>query len=271
MSQPGSVNNLLFGRLGVFAFILMLTLLPSVIAQRTPILSVTASNILDEVSQRARQSPSLSPVELAAYGNDLIAKKGFDYDFDVCDILSQRDRKQQSTAEVVVPYQLHSVSGGKLTFRFTIANPNEALCGECWSSIPLLRVTGDEMVLLAEGRQYRLKRPASFVLDEVYLVDATLKKVLRTWQLPYQVVPVGISADGAKLYVDFYKGQNLEDLVLEISENGPPQFRDRAMLKSTEGKMIENHPKDPSNAYLSFMTFRVDGKTYHLKFTGPCT
>src|SRR6185503_426683 len=134
-----------------------------------------------------------------------------------------------------------------------------------------LQVTDKEMVLLAAGNRHRVKRPAAFVLDEVYLVDATLKKVLRTWQLPYQAVPVGMSADGTKLYVDFYKGNNLDDLVLEVSENGPPQFRDRAVIKSSEGKTIEDHPKDPSNAYLSFMTFRADENTYHLKFTAPCT
>ena len=89
--------------------------------------------------------------------------------------------------------------------------------------------------------------------------------------MPFQAVPAGISPDGTKLYVDFYKGNNLDDLVLELSENGPPQFRDRAVIKSSEGKGLENHPKDPSNSYLSFMSFRVDEKTYHLKFTAPCT
>ena len=67
-------------------------------------------------------------------------------------------------------------SGAKLTFGFAIANPNESLCGECWSSIPVFKVTDKEMILLAQGNRYRVKRPASFVLDEVYLVDATLKK-----------------------------------------------------------------------------------------------
>lgn len=271
MSRRARAKNLLFGLLSVFVLALMLTFLPSAVAQRKPILSVSPSNVVGQVSERARQSPSLSPVELAAYGNDLIAKKGFDYDFDLCDILGQRDRNQNSTAEVVRTYQLSSESGRKLTFRFTIANPNEALCGECWSSIPVLQVTAKEMVLLAGGSRYRVRRPAAFVLDEAHLVDATFKKVLRTWQLPYQAVPVGISPDGTKLYVDFYNGNNLDALVLEVSENGAPQFRDRAVTKSSEGKWIEDHPKDPSNAYLSFMSFRVDEKTYHLKFTAPCT
>ena len=211
--------SLLFG----LVLALMMTFLLSASAQRTRIISVNRSNVVGEVSERARQSPALSPVDLAAYGNDLIAKKGFDYDFDLCDLLNERERNQNSAANVVRSHQLSSESGGKLTFRFTIANPYESLCGECWSSIPLLQVTDKEMVLIAEGNRYRVKRSAPFLLDEVQLVDATLKKVSRTWQLPYQAVPVGISPDGTKLYVDFYKGYNLDDLVLEVSENGPPQ------------------------------------------------
>lgn len=266
-SRMRAANSFLFGL--VLALVLMC--LPSAIAQRTPILSVSRSNVLDEVSKRAKQSPALSPVELAAYGNDLIAKKAFDYDLDVCDIFNERQRKQNLTAEVVRSYQLSSASGGKLTIRFTIAKSDESLCGECWTSFPVVQITDKEMVLLAAGNRYRVKRPASFVLDEVELVDATLKKVLRTWQLPYQAAPVGISPDGTKLYVDFYIGNNLDDLVLEVSENGPPQFRDRAVMKSIEGKSIEDHPRDPANAYLSFVRFHVDEKTYYLKFTAPCT
>jgi len=250
---------------------LVLTSLPSAIAQRTRVLTVSRSDVIRKVSERARESPALSPAELAAYGNDLIAKKGFDYDIDVCDILSLAERKQNSTADVVRRYQLSSAFGGKLTFRFTIANSNESLCGQCWTSIPVAQLTDKEMVVLAAGSRHRVQRPPAFILDEVQLVDATLKKVLRTWPLPYEAVPVGISADGTKLYVDFYTENKLDDLVLEVSENGPPQFRERAVMKSSEDKSIDDYPKDPSNAYLSFITFRVDEKTYHLKFTAPCT
>ena len=154
---------------------------------------------------------------------------------------------------------------------FAIENPYESLCGECWASVPSLQVTNKEMALIAEGKRYRVRRPPSFILDEAQLVDETLKKVLRTWQLPYQAVPIGISADGTKLYLDFYTDYELDHLVLEVSENGPPQFRDRAVIKSTEGKSIEDHPKDPTNAYLSFVSFRVGEKSYRIKFSAPCT
>ena len=77
-------------------FGLVLTFLPSAIAQtarkRTPVISVKGSNELILVGERSTQSPSLTPVELAAYGNALIARKGFDYNFDMCEMLNHRDR-----------------------------------------------------------------------------------------------------------------------------------------------------------------------------------
>ncbi len=263
-------ENLL--RSGVFIFALMLTLLPSGIAQtaskRAPILAVEGSDVVRQVSERAQQAASLTPVELAAYGNDLIAKNGFDYRFDVCDALNHSDRSRMPTAKSLT-YKMTLTSGRKTSFRFTIGD--EGLCGECWTSIPILQVTNKEMTLIAQGERYRVRRPASFYLDDVQLVDETLKKVLRTWQLPNQAMPTGISADGTKLYVDFYNRFALDHLVLELSENGPPQFRDRAVIESSEPKLIENHPQDPNNAYLSFRSFRVGEKIYRLKFSAPCT
>ena len=95
---------------------LCITLLASAVAQTprkaSPILSVTPSNIVVEVSERARQSASLNAAELAAYGNDLIAKKGFDYDFDVCEALNHHDRMRTPPEELT--YQITLTNGGKL-------------------------------------------------------------------------------------------------------------------------------------------------------------
>jgi hypothetical protein len=268
-----ATTKLLFGHLSIF--LLAVIFLHPAIAQtqrsRTPTISVTRSSVVEEVSKRAKQQPVLSSAELAAYGNDLIAEKGFDYSFDVCDLLSERERNQVPSAEFQRTHPLALVNGANRTFRFTIGSAFESLCGECWLSLPLVQITSGEMTLIVEGNRYRVRRPPSFYLDEAQLVDASLKKVSRTWQMPYQAVPVGISADGTKLYIDFYKGNNLDDVVLELSVSGPPQFRDRGVIKSSEGEWLESHPKDPSNSYLSFMSFRVGKKTYRIKFTAPCT
>ncbi len=256
-------------------FGLVLTLLSCAIAQTarkvTPVISVRGSNVIIAVSERARKEPSLRPEQLAAYGNELIARKGFDYDLSLCDMLTHREQNPTKPAEIVRNRQMTLINGEKRTFSLRIENPYNSLCGECWVSLPSLQVTNKEMTLIAEGKRYRIRRPPSFILEEAHLVDETLKKVIRTWQMPYQAVPTGISADGTKLYLDFYVDHDLDNLVLELSENGPPQFRDRAVVESGEGEHIENHPRDPNNGYLSFMSFRVGEKTYRVRFWGPCT
>lgn len=258
----------------ILLFGLVLTLLASAIAQTarkvTPVVSVKGSNVIIAVSERARKEPSLRPEQLAAYGNDLIATKGFDYQLSLCNMLTQRERNPTEPGEIVRNRQMTLADGGRRTFSLTIENPYNALCGECWVSIPSLQVTSKEITLIAEGKRYRVRRPPSFILEEANLVDETLKKVSRTWQMPYQGWPTGVSADGTKLYLDFYGGSDLDSLVLELSENGPPQFRDRAVMQSSEGEFID-HPRDPKNGYLSFMRFRVAEKTYRVKFTAPCT
>ena len=115
-------TTLRFGRVSIFVLALILTFLPYAFAQTArkgrPVRSVKRSNIISEVSERAKQSPSLTPVELAAYGNDRIARKGFDYRFDICDLLNDRDPASSSPAAFMHNYQMTLTEGGKLTFRF---------------------------------------------------------------------------------------------------------------------------------------------------------
>jgi hypothetical protein len=47
-----------------------------------------------------------------------------------------------------------------------------------------------------------------FRLEEIELVDETMKRVIRKWEVPNETYPVGISADGRTLYlpVEFTEG-----------------------------------------------------------------
>lgn len=233
---------------------------------------IRPSNILNDVSNKMKNQPTISPKELAAYGNKLLAEKGFDYDFDVCEVIGiDRLRRIRLPSTITYSYTMTQLVGPKIPLRFISRNPGAAACGECFSSIPNLQVTQQEMLVVSEGKRYRLKRPAAFGLDKVALVDETMKKVLRTWHLPYQTVPEGISADGKKLYLAIYAEQ-LDAIVLELSEDGRVQFKARSDVNlQGEGETIENHPKEPGNAYLSFMRFNVGGKNYIIKYSAPCT
>jgi hypothetical protein len=248
---------------------LILALLISTVSNQRPVI-VSSSGILEELAQRKKRQPAITPKELAVVANEILTEKGFDYMFDVCEILPERDR-QASGFAIPASYTLSLSNGTQRSFKFTVAGGGEGLCGECRSMVPAAQVTAREMVLVAEGKQHRVRRPKAFVLDQAELVDATMKKVSRTWQLPYQTVPLGISPEGTKLYLNFYTDYKLDDLVLELSENGKLAFRARGEVELIEGKFVEDHPKDPNNAYLSFKRFDTGDKTFIIRFWAPCT
>lgn len=253
-------------RLLVCSLVLMLLTLTSSYSQRTRTVTITPANVLSNVSERRQRQPELPASQLAQYANELVKERGFDYAFDVCDAVPQSYRTKAASWRV--PNQMALSNGRRLSAEFTVLNPNESLCGECDAQIPGLQVTRKEILFVAEGKQYRVQRPRTFRLDEAELVDAGMKKVLRTWQLPYQTVPAGISADGTKLYLDFYTQFPLEDLLLELAEDGRLTFRARVDVGlQDKGELIES----PAGEELSFMRFQAGDKTYVVRFPAPCT
>ena len=164
---------------------------------------IRPSNLLEDVRGRKKQQPNISSKDLAEIANKLLEEKGFDYDFVVCDVFGRDLLKRlyrMSPSSITYSYKMTQSGGKKVALRFISSNPSDGLCGECFSHIPTLQVTKQEMLVVSGGQRYQLKRPAAFYLDEAELVDETMRKVLRTWQLPFQTIPIGISPEGTKLY-----------------------------------------------------------------------
>jgi hypothetical protein len=248
------------------ALLLIVALLTPASNYQRPV-TLSSSNIIQELAQRKKTQPAITSKELAAVGNELLEKRGFDYSVDVCHILYMG-----KSTDSIANHEFTLASGGKQSFKFTVVSSNEALCGECGiSMMPSVQVTKTEMVLVSEGKRYRVRRPVSFALEEVQLLDARMKKVLRTWQLPYETFPVGISPDGNRLYLQFGTEHQLDGLVLELSETGGVTFRDRSEARMVKGKVIEDHPKDPYDSYLTLMRFDAGDKTHIIRFWAPCT
>lgn len=235
------------------------------------------SNIIDAVRLRKSQAPRPSASGLARYANELLTQRGFDYDFNVCELVPtenlprQRGLRPDGTwTQLTLEHRMTRADGRDVTFRF-ITDDRGGMCGECFTPVPALRVTKGEVTVVADGTPHTLKRPAQFELDEAELVTADLKTVVRTWQLPYQTIPAGVSPDGKSIYLDFYEDYGIDELVLEISDDGRPRFRVRGEVKAAGGEFITEHPKDPLNDYLSFMRYRAGRRTHVLRFNGPCT
>lgn len=236
------------------------------------------SHILDAVRRRKSLDPRLSPAGLAGYANELLARRGFDYDFDACEIFPPADparhergpRPDGTRAQTTLEHHMTRADGRGLTFKL-VADDRGGMCAECFLTIPALRVTKGSITVVAEGgATYELKRPAALKLDEVQLLDPAMKRVLRSWHLPYQTIPAGISADGKRVYLSFYEEAGLDELVLEISEEGSPRFAVRARTAAAKGEWITDPPREPDDPFEGYMRFNA-GRTHVVRFTGPCT
>lgn len=234
------------------------------------------SNIVDAVRLRKSQPPRLSASGLARYANELLAREGFDYNFDACDLFPPSPlapgggmRPDGTSNRITLERRMTRADGREMTFKL-VAGGGEAVCSECHLTLPALRVTKAEMTLVGDGATYTLKRPASFALDEADLVAEDLKTVLRTWQLPYGTIPAGVSPDGRSLYLSFFEDAGIDELVLEVKEDGRARFRVAREAGAKGGEWVTEFPKDPLNDYLSFMRFRAGGRTHVVRFNGPC-
>ena len=243
-------------------------------AQSAKPIRIVPAKIIDTLQKKLETEPDIKPAALAKYANDLMAKKGFDFQFDLCEFINQynptpRGRAAQSKIRTY-KLPMKQTDGVAVTFE-AVHNIEEGgeggPCGECFTSIPATKVTARQIELLAGGRKYLLVRPRSFGLDEVSLVDQTMRRVLRTWHVPDQGGPLGVSSDGLKLYLE----TAIESLILEISETSELRFVARAEVNLPKGEEVTKHPTDPKNAYLSFMRFRFPGKSLVIRYSEPCT
>lgn len=244
----------------------------------TDIIKVAPSTLFDRIERVSYDHSAISGLELAAYANTQLKKLGLNYDFEVRSFIKERGLRpavvfgdhsnpENSEASYVATLKLTDGTQRSFVIRVGAAGP----CGERIASLPVISVGPQEMVMVANGRQYKVKRPSEFGTDSMDLVDETMRKVIHTWEVPYGAVPAGVSPDGQTLFIDDIMPHSGEAVWLAISDTGfrfeplPPYAR------QSFGEWIQDHPTDPKNAYLSFMRFRLNGKSLIIRFSAPCT
>lgn len=114
-----------------------------------------------------------------------------------------------------------------------------------------------------------------FLTEEFVLVDKGLRKSIRNWAAPIDATPFGISADGEKLYFEYEFGDNeyenglhINELAIEISEDGTIQFIESNNSGIIKGKELKGYPR---TGEISYRQFNVGNKSYIVKFSYPCT
>lgn len=237
-----------------------------------------SSTILEDIEQYKKLNPKAGGKDLAAFGNALLPVKGFNYNISLCDVIERKIKDQLVTKvpgenefdHVRFSYLMNTSDSRLKLFNITAPNFDQCCCGYCYTEFPVVNITDQSMTLVADGQTFVVRRNEELSVSEDYaLVDnQTMLKVIRQWQIPHEGYPLGISEDGKKLYFEIADDG---PVVLEISDDGGFKFADRKEIKSGEGVYVENAPVDRANDYQTYKRFTVGGKSYTVRFSGPCT
>jgi hypothetical protein len=244
----------------------------------------------EEVQRFIKKRPRLSAEKITAYANSVLQRSGYLYEFEIHDLI-QNNKLQLVDSErniedveklYLIPFDLEG--GTRRSFQIWVSLVGQ--CGENFVYLPAINVTSQNILAVMDGKKYSFKRPAGFLLDEMELVDETLKREIRKWEVPDQTWPVGISADGQTLYLPIWFTESDSDAnawflwkqgkksyptsVLAISPTGI-RFEVAAKALAGQEPEIPDFPEDPNNGYLAYRRFRVKGKTYIIRFSNPCT
>jgi hypothetical protein len=189
---------------------------------------ITASNIVAEIIKKKKANPKISSRDLAAYANQLLAKKGFNYAFNIADLFDKnippRDFKPAETFQFArFPFEFTMGDKSKKTFTLNAKKMLNECFDESYPAFPLIKAVNDEATLIIKSKSHQIKIPTEFNPLEAILVDTrTKKKVLQKWILPSFGLDegnfIGISADGKKLYLTVQEEFANDTIILEVKE-----------------------------------------------------
>lgn len=228
------------------------------------------SNIFELLAEKKTANPKIKPEELAAFANDLLTKKGLNYEFEflpqICNAVAERRKKLK-------PNEPNKI-GGKFNLQpkegdatnIFIPNIESAPCGKCFLTLPVVAADDKEFIALIQNRNTGFLRTDGFSLNEIALIDAKdLNKIIRRWTIPFAATPLGVSADGLRLFLPL-PAKNLDELVLIVFENGVIEFVKRADAE------IKDLPTEMKNnaAPFKFLSFGAAENQRILKFKEKC-
>lgn len=214
-------------------------------------LQITPSTIVSDLIDRKKQNPRITDQQLAFYANELLAVKGYNYNFEISDLFnkfSEKDDFPDGLKEYVItfPFEFTLKVKRKRTYQITAKKNLQNQCyDESFPAFPVNQVTQKQATVIVEGNPVILDIPKEFDSLSVYLVDAkTRKKVLQKWVLPdnYGISEnnfVGFSSDGKSLYlavadsyvIDYDNPLEVKELALEIASDGKLRFVPKSTVK----------------------------------------
>ena len=225
-------------------------------------IQLNGATVMDQVQAKLKAAPSTSPKALAEVANRLAAQQGYGFGFDPDNF---KERNVTVRGRQLARFDLIGTDGRKL--EFISERRGDHPCGT-WTEFPVTRVKGNVFDLVSDGNTYPTRIPRQFARDNMELVDSSLRRVIRRWDVPMDSTPEAISADGTKIYLF----TELDQLYLEVDSLGKyryvPSDAPNLIKKHTD---LTNFPEDKKNAYLSFRRFTQGATLYTIRYSGPCT
>lgn len=190
--------------------------------------TIEPSQITEKLEKFMSDNPKATLSEVADFGNHLLPTEGFDFLIDLEKIVGQvLDSKKAVPSDdnelgysVSFELGLKTVSAGMKSFNITAPAEPVCCCGFHFTPFPVTSITKDRMTLVVDGRQVEIKRDDLLPADLENVLVKNSKEV-RSWQVPYEGKPYGISDDGRNLYIAV---GSIEGLLLEINEKGEIKF-----------------------------------------------
>ncbi len=244
-----------------------------------------AMPILRAIADYKRSTPSASTQEIADHANGLLPKYGFQYNLDLERIIAAKTKQHQTKPtkmpgddDEYVNFDLDvvSVDGAKKKLPIVAPANGSCCCGYYYTPIPVTKITPKELTVVIDAQEIVIARPKEIPIVQDYILGKEQPKLikLRSWEVPFETYPYGISADGKKLYIDV----EFENLLLEISETGVLRF----VPKETRGIVAngEDLNKLPppkvgeilrKSGEFGLMRYMLNGTPYVVEFPYPCT
>ncbi len=226
------------------------------------------SNVVAQLQEKMENQPKITPQELADYGNERLAKVGFNYHVDPCDIESVKTETKFPLAEYGEVFHIYPFVGvGIKSAPIMAREPGDAPCG-CWLELPVTKASTGYLQIVTDKGDVQIGKNNKLLTEIVELVDPTLKKTIRSWVVFQGGEPAGISKDGKNIYMEL----EIKDILIETAADGSLRF-----VPASSPDIITDHidltkfPKDPDNDYLGFRQFKKGKLKYTTKFSHVCT
>lgn len=244
-----------------------------------------SSSILEKIKAYKKTNNNITSKDLADYGNSLLSSNGFDFDLDLKSIIEKKTAAKLTKPlkiegdgglYVTFPLELKTETGVKKILNVKAPGEESCCCGYYYTPIPVTQISRQRLTIVVDGKPYAIRRNREFPVVQEYTLYENLKKPqkIRSWEVPYETYPYGVSKDGMNLYIDL----ETENLLLEISSEGNLKFA----AKDADG--IVNNGEDlrklpplkegeilHKSGEFGLILYKVASKEYIVEFPYPCT